>query len=204
VRAFQPSNVGYEVHWPTEFLKESVRQPLKNCILTTAKGSKQGELMITEYGLEGTPVYFVGKTGSATLDLKPALSAEALLNQLQKSRENLSAHRRLKKLSGLCQVALSLLYHSAPQANLVELVGLIKSYPLELLKPRPLSEAISSQGGVALSELERGLNLKRYPHTYCIGEMLDWDAPTGGFLIQAAVTQGVIAASDIALRYPRV
>ncbi len=201
VHPFTPSNVGFEVAWSLAFLHESEGKPLKNIVFSTKKGSKAGELMVTRYGLEGTPIYFHGATGMAHLDLKPGLSDSAVLEKMKSVRENLSPIRRIKKVLGLNETALSLLFHQttpSERESLETMATLVKRFPVELLSPRPLLEAISSKGGVELQEIsiEPGseLMLKKHPGFFCGGEMLDWDAPTGGFLIQASVTQGAVAA----------
>ncbi len=198
VRDFRPSNVGYEVNFSEALIKEAEGKPIKNCTLRTRLGEKQGELVITRYGLEGTPVYFVGCTGEAWLDLKPGVSAEALSRQLARPlRENLSPLRRLKKLGGLSDATLALVFHGIPSekraevhGNLQQLVAHLKRFPVRLERPRPLEEAISSSGGVTWDELDDQLMLKKFPGVFLAGEMIDWDAPTGGFLIQASIATG--------------
>lgn len=207
VRPFEPANVGYEVSWCAGFLKEAEGKPLKNIVLRNPKGEKAGELVVTSYGLEGTPVYFLGQTGPATLDLKPSLSEIEILERLKAVRENLSPIRRVKKILALPEASLALLFHHTEEADLKSLERLVlrlKNFPIDFLRPRPLSEAISSRGGIALDEIDtepgRELALKKFPGFFAGGEMLDWSAPTGGFLIQGAVTQGAVAAKSM-LRY---
>lgn len=190
---FEPSNVGYEVKWNEKFLQESEGKPLKKVELQTSRGKKLGELVITRYGIEGTPVYFTGITGNAFLDLKPDLSTEQIRQKLSNTKENLSPMRRVKHLLGLSEAAESLIFHHAPidvKNDLEKMITTIKKFPIQLEKPRPLSESISSRGGIDLTELTQDLELKKFPGIYCGGEMLNWDAPTGGFLIQACVSQG--------------
>lgn len=197
VRDFEPSNVGYEIDFPPALLKEAEGQPIKNCVLTTARGSKQGELVITDYGVEGTPVYFTGCPGPATLKLKPELTLNEWMSLLRKPlTENLSPMRKLRKLSGLSDAALALIFHLTPEKirnNLTQLGLHTYELPLPLKRPRPLLEAISSKGGVLWSEVTDTLMLEKFPGVYLAGEMLDWDAPTGGFLIQASVALGYVA-----------
>ncbi len=207
VLPFQPRNVGYEVSWSQAFLDEAEGKPLKNIVLKNANGQKAGELVITRYGLEGTPVYFLGQEGAAFLDLKPSMSEAQMVTRLSQLKENLSPIRRVKKSLSLCEASLALLFHQTHEATRSDLGGLVrmvKAFPLEFLRPRPLIEAISSAGGIDLSEVstEQGseLQLKRFPGVFVGGEMLNWTAPTGGFLIQGAVTQGAVAAQSI-LRY---
>jgi predicted flavoprotein YhiN len=204
VKDFSPANVGYEVEWSEAFLKEAEGKPLKNIVFKNRHGEKAGELVVTRYGLEGTPVYFLGDSGEAFLDLKPGLTESEILTRLSAVRENWAPFRRVQKLLSLPEASLALLYHHTPESvrgNLEALVRQIKHFPVELLRPRPLLEAISSTGGIDLDEvsMEVGheLELKRFPGVFVGGEMLDWWAPTGGFLIQAAVTQGAMAGRNM-------
>lgn len=197
---FAPSNVGFEVAWSPAFLKEAEGKPLKKIRFTSDRGSKGGELVITSYGLEGTPVYFFGKKGTCFLDLKPDLSLAQIHERLSDVRENLAPLRRAKAKLGLCEASLALLFHHAPpecRHDLQRFAEVVKRFPVELEGPRPLSEAISSTGGVPLDEVTSSLELKRYPGIFLCGEMLNWDAPTGGFLIQASVSMGAAVAKSI-------
>lgn len=198
---FRPSNVGYEVAWTEELLKEAEGKPLKKIRLTTRRGSKLGELVITRYGLEGTPIYFVGETGTARLDLKPDLTEEEIIERLNSVKENLAPIRRVKQKLNLSEASLALLFHmTSPEEkkSLQLLTQRIKDLPLSLLKPRPLLEAISSSGGLSFSEVDENLEMKKFKGVSVCGEMLDWDAPTGGFLIQGAVSQGAWVARSLA------
>lgn len=194
---FAAANCGYEVAWKKEFLAEAGDQPLKNAVFTSSAGSKKGDILITAYGLEGTPVYTFGRSETCYIDLKSDLTTEQLEQKLNSVRENLSPLRRAKKTLGLSPAALALLYHHSPEAGLqtnLQLAQLLKNFPVRLLRPRPLSEAISSAGGITLSEVTADFELKKFPGVFAVGEMLDWSAPTGGFLIQACVSQAFVAA----------
>ncbi len=198
--SFEPSNTGYALDWPEAFLAEADGAPLKNIELHTARGSRKGDLVVTRYGLEGTPIYFIGCQGTASLDLKPDMTEEALLQKLQASRENKSPLRRAQKYLKLCPASQALLFHLAPaeaKASLPALAALIKNFPLHLQEARPLTESISSRGGIPWSALDATLSLKSHPLVFCAGEMIAWDAPTGGFLIQGAVAQGYWAATQV-------
>jgi uncharacterized flavoprotein (TIGR03862 family) len=204
---FEASNVGFEVEWAPGFLKEAEGKPLKNITLKTSRGEKSGELMITSYGLEGTPMYFLGSAELVHLDLKPGLSLPEIKEKLTRVKENLSPLRRATKTLNLSEEALALIFHHAPAAvksDLNAFAEILKNFPVQLKQPRPLSEAISSRGGVKLSEVTPALALKICPQIYCTGEMLDWDAPTGGFLIQGAVSTAHWAATEILKRLPPV
>jgi len=205
LRPFEAANCGFEVAWRSEFLGEAVRQPLKNIVIHTPKGSRKGDLMVTEFGIEGSPVYAVGEVGNCYLDLKPDLTEDAIVTRLENSGENLSPLRRAVKLLNLDVVRKALLFHHSPSDGLktiASLAKLLKRFPLKLTARRPLTEAISSTGGLDLCEIDESFMLKKAPGIFVAGEMLDWHAPTGGFLIQACVSQGFVAAEG-ALRFLR-
>jgi uncharacterized flavoprotein (TIGR03862 family) len=201
---FESSNAGFEVAWPEAFLKEAEGKPIKSIILKTAKGTRKGELMVTEYGLEGTPVYALGATGTVHLDLKPDFTEAEILAKLRAPmKENLSPMRRVQKLLNLCEASQALLFHLTIPKDRTDAAALarrMKHFPIELKAPRPLAEAISSSGGIAWSEVTQELMLKKFPGIFLAGEMLDWDAPTGGFLIQGSVSQGHLAGTHIKKR----
>lgn len=197
---FCPANIGWRVSWPEKFLAEAEGKPLKNVVLTSSRGKRAGDLVVTAYGIEGTPVYFVGERGVVHLDLKPDLTDGQVLERLQAPKENLSPMRRVAKSLRLCEASRALLYHMAACADLDSTARAVKKFPLELLGTQPLEEAISSAGGVDWSELDEHLMLKSFPGIFVAGEMIDWDAPTGGFLIQGCVAQGRAAGEGI-LKY---
>jgi uncharacterized flavoprotein (TIGR03862 family) len=200
VSPFAPANVGYTVAWSTPFLAETEGKPLKKIRFGNRRGQKDGELVVTKYGLEGTPVYFLGEPGPAWIDLKPDLTEAAILSRLEAVRENLAPIRRVKQKLELCEASLALLFHHVPEADrrdLRTLVARVKRFPITLGEPRPLAEAISSTGGIAMSEVDANLEFRKFPGAYAAGEMLDWHAPTGGFLIQAAVSMGARIAAAI-------
>lgn len=197
---FEASNVGYEVQWSPGFLKEAEGSALKNIILKNKNGECAGELLITKYGLEGTPVYTLGQRGIAFIDLKPGLSKEDIVSRVQKNPKKISAFRLLVKQLHLNNTAQALLYHETSdeiKINRDLLIERIKNFPIELIGPRPLLEAISTRGGVRFSNCDENLMLKEFPGVFLAGEMLDWDAPTGGFLIQACVSQGAWVAKSL-------
>jgi len=202
--AFSAANCGFEVAWKKEFIAEAANLPLKNAVFTSSAGAKKGDILITAYGLEGTPVYTCGRSEICYIDLKSDLTAEQIEHKLNSVRENLSPLRRAKKILNLSAAALALLYHHASAGTLLtnaQLAQLVKNFPVALLRPRPLSEAISSAGGIALGEVTADFELKKLRGIYTIGEMLDWSAPTGGFLIQACVSQGHAAGRAVCRRF---
>jgi uncharacterized flavoprotein (TIGR03862 family) len=203
VAPFESCNVGYEVRWKSEFLKEAQRLPLKDVLLKTSKGEKRGDILITPYGMEGTPVYYVGITGVATLDLRPNETQEVIFNRLEKYSQKSkikSPFKLAKKYLNLSEAAFSLLFHHGTELSkrdLAAFVAELKHFSLELLNSRPLSEAISSRGGVRLEELNSQYGLKSMPNVFLAGEMLDWEAPTGGYLITTCAAQGHFIAKQI-------
>lgn len=201
VISMSAANVGVEIDWPQKFFNECDGQFLKNITVTTDKHKWQGELFITRYGLEGTPIYNLRDEIEFCLDLKPDLTEIEIEKKVLRITENLSPLRKLKKAITLSDTAQALLFHCLPKTETNDLQRLIhnmKNFPVHIKAYRPLDEAISSRGGVVLSAVNENLMLKAHPGIYVCGEMLDWDAPTGGFLIQACVSQGHFAASCLA------
>lgn len=199
VKDLEPANAGYRIKVPPEFFLKAEGQPVKGLVLTTAKGEKQGELMITKYGLEGTPIYTVGTPGKATLDLKPDMPVDKLAQRIADGRGSIS--QRVEHTAKLSSGAWLLLKQFAPDhawSTPLNIATAIKDLTIQLLQPRPLSESISARGGLSWDELDENLGVNRVPGLFVAGEMVDWDAPTGGFLIQGSVSMGFVAACGIA------
>ena len=205
---FFSANAGFHVkEWTKELIQEIKLQPIKDCTLKTSKGEKRGDLIVTEYGLEGTPVYFVGRPEVVYIDFFPKLKLERLDVKLLdiSSKENLNHLRKIKKMFPNHQALHGILFHLNKNINSLsanELSKLLKNFPLTLEKIRPLREAISSKGGISLKECDENLMSVKYPGMFMAGEMLNWSAPTGGYLIQTCVTQGYIVGKALARRYP--
>jgi uncharacterized flavoprotein (TIGR03862 family) len=199
VTPLAPANCGYEVDWTPEFLAQAEGLPLKNISVRAGGESVAGELLITKYGLEGGALYQLGRAlrtmaqSEIEIDLKPAFTAEQLFAKIRhaKGTHLLDQAARAWRLS---RVAVALLQLRAPFASVGELAALAKAYPLTLRGPRPIEEAISTAGGVSWEELDDDLMLKRCPGIFCAGEMIDWDAPTGGYLIQGCLSTATRAA----------
>ena len=196
------ANCGYEVDWPAEFLARAEGLPLKNVEVRAGEVSVAGELLITKYGLEGGALYQVGRVlrgmtqPAIEIDLKPAFTAEQLA---QKIRHAQGPHLldQAARAWRLGRAAVALLELRAPFASASELAALAKAYPVTLLRARPIEEAISTAGGVSWDELDDGMMLKRHPGIFCAGEMIDWDAPTGGYLIQGCFSTATRAARSV-------
>jgi uncharacterized flavoprotein (TIGR03862 family) len=200
VTPLTPANCGYEVDWTPDFLAHAEGMPLKNIAVCAEGESVVGELLVTKYGLEGGAIYQLGRALRAMaqpkieIDLKPAFTAEQLAAKIRhaKGPHLLGEAVRAWRLS---RAAAALLQLRAPFASGAELAALAKAYPLPLRGPRPIEEAISSAGGVSWEELDKDLMLKRQPGIFCAGEMIDWDAPTGGYLIQGCFSMATRAAA---------
>jgi uncharacterized flavoprotein (TIGR03862 family) len=191
------SNCGWEVDWPPALLEQAEGMPLKNLKLRVGELQRQGELVITSYGLEGGPIYRAGPTlrelsePHITIDFKPDQTHDELLTRMGNVSRNFvrEARRRLKLDPGTCAL-LKYLPNRGPWKTAEQLVTEVKSCRVDLIRPRPIAEAISTAGGIHWDELDSNLMLKRIPGVYAIGEMVDWDAPTGGFLLQACFAMG--------------
>ncbi|MEM7011164.1 MAG: TIGR03862 family flavoprotein [Verrucomicrobiota bacterium] len=201
------ANCGWEVDWPPLLLEAAEGLPLKNLELTTGNISRRGELVITRYGLEGGPIYHLGPilrsmtSPEVMIDLKPDLSVEDLTERLGGVKRNFvrEARRRLK----LDPAAAELLKHlpdRGPWKSADQLANEIKGCRIHLTKPRPVAEAISSAGGIRWSEFDDHLMLKKLPGIFVAGEMIDWEAPTGGYLMQGCFATGT-HAGEAALKW---
>ena len=194
VEPLTASNCGYEVEWPADFLARAEGRPLKNITARAGDQSVAGELLITRYGLEGGALYQLGPALRAmalpglVLDLKPTFSVDQLAAKLA-SPDPVEAARRWK----LSPAAAALLDLAPCPGSPLDLAARAKALPLTLRGPRPIAEAISTAGGVAWSELDERLMLRRRPGVFCAGEMIAWDAPTGGYLLQGCLATGTAA-----------
>lgn len=208
-----PSNCGYEADWSAHFAERFAGQPLKS-IAMTVQGSglpfRTGECLVSASGLEGSLIYALSAPlraqwmieGQATvlLDLLPDWSAERVLAAVIAPRGSRSLSSHLQSRLGLAGVKAGLLRECVPKAaydDPVLLAQAIKACPVRLLRPRPLEEAISSAGGIALDACDAQLMLHALPGVFCAGEMLDWDAPTGGYLLTACLASGVVAGDGV-------
>lgn len=212
VTPMRPSNCGFEVNWSDYFIDHYAGQPIKPVVLsfTDLRGQihqQKGEFIATKYGIEGSLVYAfssflrdsIEKNGQSIvyLDLAPDMNAEQLITRLSSQRGTRSLSTHLKKSIGFSGIRTNLLFELLEKTSLndpIELAKSIKNLPIRLISARPISEAISTAGGVAFSELDDELMLKKFPGTFCAGEMLDWEAPTGGFLLTACFSTGFAAA----------
>jgi len=208
VETLAPANCGFEVAWSPHMRERHAGAPVKSVTgrVRAPHGTvrvQAGELVVTASGIEGGLVYALSRPlrealardGCATLelDLAPGRTLERLAADLSASRGSRSLSQHLKRLAGIDGVKAALLHEfstSAQRADPVRLAPLIKALPIPLSAPRPIEEAISSAGGVRLEALDDALMLTDLPGVFCAGEMIDWDAPTGGYLLTACLATG--------------
>ncbi|CAG0957871.1 partial putative protein, partial [Anaerolineae bacterium] len=210
VAPLQPSNCGFDVGWSDYFSQHHAGQPLKSVLLSFADFKQRGDLIITETGLEGGLIYAASALlrdaclnqnyAEIFLDLSPDKSEAWLTEKLAKPRGKQSLSTFLKKQINISGVKLSLLREVLTPELLNQpdtLAANIKALPIKLIAPRPIDEAISSAGGVKFTALNEHLMLHDLAGVFCAGEMLDWEAPTGGYLLTACFATGKAAAYGI-------
>jgi uncharacterized flavoprotein (TIGR03862 family) len=209
IEPFRPSNVGFDTRWSAIFADRFAGEPLKPVALTHGERTVRGEAVVTRYGLEGGAIYALSSTlrdaierdGAATLtvDLRPDVSVEALSARLAKPRGKDSVSNWLRKAGGLSPAAVGLLREipGVLPEGAEKLAKRIKAVRLTLTGAQGLERAISSAGGVRLDQTDDRLMLKAWPGVFVAGEMLDWEAPTGGYLLQASFASGVVAAEGV-------
>lgn len=211
----KPANCGFDVAWSDHFKGRFSGQPIKpvRISLTNHHGQsfqQQGELMISEYGIEGGLVYAlsavlrdeIAESGKLqiTLDLMPNQSVNRVTERLAKPRGKNSLSNHLRKSLHIDSVKVALLREvlsSDDMNDKQKLANALKALPVRILRPRPLEEAISSAGGVCFTALNQHLMLCELPGVFCAGEMLDWEAPTGGYLLTACFASGRCAGAGV-------
>jgi len=197
IAPLESSNCGWETDWPAALLEEAEGLPLKNLAVSSGGVSVRGELMITRYGLEGAPIYRLGSilrsqaAPTIAIDFKPDQTREELLLRLGNVKRNFAreASRRLHLDPGT-RALLKHLPARGPWKAPQQVVDELKHCELALTEPRPIAEAISTAGGVHWEEFDDDLMLRSLPGVFVAGEMIDWDAPTGGYLLQACLATG--------------
>ena len=213
VSELRAANCGIRVDWTAHFVEHFAGVPLKNVAIVVGTRSVRGDAMVTDTGIEGGPVYAhsaairetIERDGrcAVVIDLHPDLTIEIVSERLGRRRPKDSLGNSLRRTIGLTPVSVALLREVT--ANRVpagpdELASLVKGVPLVIDATMPIERAISTAGGVALAEVDRSFMLRRLPGTFVVGEMLDWEAPTGGYLLQATFSTAVTAAQG-ALRW---
>ncbi len=197
------ANCGWEVDWPAGFVAAAEGHALKNVVVSAGGKTMAGELMVTRHGLEGGAIYQLGPELRAmtapaiSIDLKPTFTAAQLVARLGPLRGNFLAESRGRWRLGVA--AHALLSHVAPSeahASAAALAAAAKDFRVRLVRPRPIAEAISSAGGVRWDEIDAALMLRRLPGVFVAGEMIAWEAPTGGYLMQGCFATGTRAAES--------
>ncbi|VAW31700.1 NAD(FAD)-utilizing dehydrogenases [hydrothermal vent metagenome] len=203
IAKLQPANCGFDVGWSDHFRQRFAGDAVKTAVLHFHQFQQRGEFVITETGVEGSLIYAastllreeIAANGTAIfhLDLAPDKSEAQLRARLEKPRGSRSISSHLQSRLNLKGVKVGLLREIIPAADFAHpgrLAATIKALPICLTAPRPLAEAISSAGGVTFAALNGDLMLKKLPGVFCAGEMLDWEAPTGGYLLTACFASG--------------
>ncbi len=207
---FLPMNCGFEREWSDHFISKVDRTPLKNVSVKINENTVRGELMLTPFGVEGGAIYAISnhirneilknEKAIVTVDLKPDLDLNSLISKLNNKKDKVSLSNHLRKSLKLDKAVIVLLrelYKPEELNNTTILAEKIKNLELELVGIRPLSEAISTSGGVCFEGLTKGLESKIIPRMFVVGEMLDFEAPTGGYLLQGCFSTAKRAVSTI-------
>lgn len=210
IAPLRPANCGFDVAWSTHLRERFAGQPVKGILARFGLLERQGDLILTRHGIEGGVVYALAaplrdtleRDGQASLnlDLVPGRDLARLTADLAEPQGRDSFANHLRRRAGITGAKAALLYETTTPAQRSEpakLAAALKALPLTLLAPRPIDEAISTAGGIRFDELDDRLMLKRLPGVFCAGEMLDWEAPTGGYLLTACLASGRIAGRGV-------
>jgi uncharacterized flavoprotein (TIGR03862 family) len=207
VTPFAPANVGFRIAWSEHLRTRFAGQPLKNVAIRRSEHVARGDAMITDYGIEGGPIYALSAAIRAAMpttiriDLRPDLRHKEVEAKLSHAKSGDSLSSTLRKTLGLSPTAIALLHENGPPPrDPAGLTARIKTVQLNITAAHGLDRAISTAGGVSWSAVDENLQLRAIPNTYVAGEMLDWEAPTGGYLLQACFATGVHAARAILRR----
>jgi uncharacterized flavoprotein (TIGR03862 family) len=200
ITPLESANSGYDTDSKFHQLQG---QYLKNIKVSFENNDKIGEVVFTKYGIEGSPIYYLNRFTrkhsfplTLYIDLKPNLSEAEILEQLSGTEKISQVLKRKLKLS---TTALNLLktLDKESYTNIENLSKTIKKFPIEIISYRPIDEVISTSGGVSFPALNDKLELRDFPNVFCAGEMIDWEAPTGGYLLQACFSTGFFVADEI-------
>lgn len=202
VAPFQPANMGFEMDW-SPHMEPHFGQPLKNIVLKAGGQAVRAECVLSRRGIEGGGIYALSRWlregASLTMDLLPDLSEAELRKRLAAQGRKQSATNRLRRGARLDATKLALVMELARPLP-EDLAPLLKDLPVPLLRPRPMDEAISTAGGLRFAALDAQLQLRTAPGVFAAGEMLDWEAPTGGYLLTACLATGRWAGRAAAAR----
>lgn len=203
---FQASNCGVNINWPDNVKSFHEGKPLKNIRISCGELTSKGEAVITEYGLEGNAIYSLipkirelikqNLQACIFIDFKPNNSLQQLSAKLKES----TSSKNYRKAFNLGSTEIALIKSFTKKEDYLipsSFIKSIKSLEIKINSLRPIEEAISTVGGIDINELNPDFSLKKFPHIFTIGEMVDWDAPTGGFLLQGCFSMGHHAAKSI-------
>lgn len=201
------ANCGWECDWTPETLARAEGKPLQNLLVRAGGRTLTGELVVTQYGFEGAPLYALGlelrkmDAPAIEIDFKPTFTEERLVAKMESARRDFFKEAGLRWKLNETACAVIRQFHGEFDSA-VALAKVVKCCRIPLTHPRPIDEAISTAGGVAWSELDADLMLKKLPGVYCAGEMIDWEAPTGGYLMQGCFITGNVAGKAAAVDRP--
>ena len=209
IAPFLPANCGFETAWSEKMALSSNYTFYKNCSLSFYDKTVFGDLTLTDYGVEGRIVYALSSyirdeirqnaKAKCKLDLLPSFTSKQIKEKLKEARKKETLFNRLRKRLKLSKLGFSLLMElsTKEQREESEIANTLKNLEITLTNSRPIDEAISTAGGLEFSELTENLMIKKMAGCYCIGEMVDWEAPTGGFLMQGCFTMAGVVAKDL-------
>jgi uncharacterized flavoprotein (TIGR03862 family) len=205
---FKSSNCAFRIKWPEKFIQNNEGKPLKNISISLQNKVQKGEAVITKFGIEGNAIYGLSPEIQEALvlenqvvvhaDFKPTLSLSTLIEKLSLSRSKTTV--TLKEKIKLSRTVIEIIKVTLTKEEFLDvevLAKFIKNFPLTIIDLAPVDEAISTSGGINLNAVDSNFELKKVKNNFCIGEMLDWNAPTGGYLIQACASKGVYLAHQL-------
>jgi uncharacterized flavoprotein (TIGR03862 family) len=211
IAPLQSSNCGFDVGWTEVFSQRFAGHPIKSVKIKNSTRELQGEFVVTATGVEGSAIYALSaglrdditRDGSVTihLDLLPDAPLAHVQDKLSQPRKGRSLTEHLRRSLGIDGVKMGLIYECVPkekQNDPMQVAAFIKALPIKLKRPRPMAEAISTAGGVRFEALDEHLMIKSLPGIFCAGEMIDWEAPTGGYLLTACFASGRVAGNGVA------
>lgn len=203
---FQASNCAFKIDWKSKFIDKNEGKPLKNIAISCLGKTQKGEAVITKFGLEGNALYALSpqirmqlkheEKAVIFIDFKPVFTLEVVLSKITSSNQK-NTSQILKKELKLSPAQIELLKAHLSKEDYLDVETLsknIKNFPLKIIELAAIDEAISTAGGIDLDAVDSNFQLHKIPNQFCIGEMLNWDAPTGGYLIQGCASNGVFLA----------
>ena len=206
--AFRPSNCAYKINWQEKFIQKNEGNPLKNISISIQDKIQKGEAVITKFGIEGNAIYGLSpeiedvlaskNEAEVKVDFKPTYDLSALAEKITDSKSNTTA--TLRDTLKLPRTVIDLIKVTLTKEEFLDhqiLAKFIKNLPLTIVDSAPIDEAISTSGGIDLKAVDSSFELKKLKNNFCIGEMLDWNAPTGGYLIQSCASTGVYLADQL-------